>query len=651
MDAVSRASPGAPSTRRRAETQNTGQSPSACPRPLLAGLGGIASLPLILFALHLAGAAYYFPPAETFGNPPIAYVDYATHFYQAATVTRFWREAGQPWGYDPHLLAGYPLGSVFELNNAGLATGTWLLSFLFDVPLAYNLVILGLFVTLPLIVYAAAAMLDQSPWARSIAVAAALALWYADPVFRHAWSGGTFAFAIASGWALLALAAFIRYLHAPARRHWILLTLLSATTLLIGPQVAITLAVPLLFGYLLSASRLSRRQHLGLIAAAAVVVIANAFWLAPIVRFLDIKTGSNQYLQAGVTDLIKDVAGIGRVDNSPPCRCGLRWLALGLSGWLWLRRNQDKRDVSILTVGALSSFTLAYFGSYLQPLADLQPYRFVIPASLMVVLPAAEAAVTLARHPPRWRTATFAAAAVAAFWIILTAASAWYFRPRIPPLDESETLAKTRISGPPPSTRALMDWISTQTISAGRILINDWTVGALIPYYTRREVIGGPFMWAWIQHGHANAGVWDAFGRDLQTFTRGELQQAMQVYNVQWVITRSAFDEPFFTFDDLARRWPGFLEPVNAIDGFRIYRVPWPPDSFLVGSGRAQATYNQIQVWGASRDGVVLKYHWLPTLRSDPPLPLRPYPVLDDPVGFIQVENGAITDFTIYNGY
>ena len=41
---------------------------------------------------------------------------------------------------------------------------------------------------------------------------------------------------------------------------------------------------------------------------------------------------------------------------------------------------------------------------------------------------------------------------------------------------------------------------------------------------------------------------------------------------------------------------------------------------------------------------------WLPTLHSDPPLPLRAYPVPGDPVGFIQVDNGAIRDFTIYNG-
>ena len=60
---------------------------------------------------------------------------------------------------------------------------------------------------------------------------------------------------------------------------------------------------------------------------------------------------------------------------------------------------------------------------------------------------------------------------------------------------------------------------------------------------------------------------------------------------------------------------------------------------------------NRLTIRDASAGRIVLKYHWLPTLRSDPPLPMRAYAVLDDPVGFIEVDNGAVQDFVIYNGY
>jgi hypothetical protein len=240
---------------------------------------------------------------------------------------------------------------------------------------------------------------------------------------------------------------------------------------------------------------------------------------------------------------------------------------------------------------------------------------------------------------------------VAAFLIIQTARGAWYYRPNLSHIGQPGQLDDGRLGGPPAAYRTLVDWINANTGPDGRLLINDWRVGALIPYYTDREVIGGPFLWTWIKHGYANAGIWDAFSRDLSSYTEAELRQAMQTYNVQWVITNVDFDDAFHTLDDIARTWPDLLQPVGMISGFRIYRVPWPADSFLVGSGRVSATYNRLSVRDASPGGVVLKYHWLPTLRADPPLPLGPYPVLDDPVGFIRVDNGATSDFVIYNGY
>ena len=54
-----------------------------------------------------------------------------------------------------------------------------------------------------------------------------------------------------------------------------------------------------------------------------------------------------------------------------------------------------------------------------------------------------------------------------------------------------------------------------------------------------------------------------------------------------------------------------------------------------------------IEVTDASPGGVVLKYHWYPGLRSDPPLPVRPYDAPDLAAPFIAVDNGEVRAFTI----
>ncbi|MGH7897820.1 MAG: hypothetical protein ACREQQ_07700, partial [Candidatus Binatia bacterium] len=44
---------------------------------------------------------------------------------------------------------------------------------------------------------------------------------------------------------------------------------------------------------------------------------------------------------------------------------------------------------------------------------------------------------------------------------------------------------------------------------------------------------------------------------------------------------------------------------------------------------------------------IVLKYHWLPTLRTEPPLPIEEAPQPGAPVGFIAVRPGGRRDFDV----
>jgi len=620
-----------------------------------------------LVGLHLLLTAYYFPPGEMLRNPPIANTDYNTHFYHAAVVAHILVTDGHSWGYDPYLLAGYPVGAVLDIDNKGFALGVWLLGRLGLPPgLAFNLLVIALMLLVPVAGWAAARLLGASPGATLAVVAFFLLLWYLDPAFHWAWGGGTFAFAIAALWAPAGLAALQRVWLAPSRTTWAVLAFLAVVLPLVHGMAFLLLGLPASIAYLAAFRRLTWRQHIGLIAVVLLALAANAYWLIPLGHFISIKTTFDRFLQASPGLLWQDLIGLGKTEVGLPRLYPVRWAAVGLLALGW---SDPARRRALLPWAAsvIAWLGLAYFGSLAQVGRDLQPYRFVMPAAALAVPPAA---VTLTSGAWRnwlgrpWRLRHILAGGITLgltvqFGLVASALLPWqaWLAGRPMPAD-------ARLHGPPPAYQELAAWLRAHTTSdGGRILVNDWRLGAflaadlaLTPEHSDgegngRQIIGGPHLWVGLQHGYANAGIWDLFGRDLQDYTPDELRQALQTYNVQWALTNADWPGAFYTLDSALAAAPGLMQLVTTLAGFRIYRATWPANDFLVGQGQVRVDYNRLVVRGASPGGVVLKMHWLPTWRSDPPLPLRPYPVLEDPVGFIHVDNGNVTDFALYNGY
>ena len=56
---------------------------------------------------------------------------------------------------------------------------------------------------------------------------------------------------------------------------------------------------------------------------------------------------------------------------------------------------------------------------------------------------------------------------------------------------------------------------------------------------------------------------------------------------------------------------------------------------------------DRIEVRQAAGERLILKYHWMPGLRTDPPLPIEEARQPGAPVGFIAIRPGTTTDFTI----
>jgi hypothetical protein len=217
-----------------------------------------------------------------------------------------------------------------------------------------------------------------------------------------------------------------------------------------------------------------------------------------------------------------------------------------------------------------------------------------------------------------------------------------------------------------PGNRALEKWIIENTTKEGRILIEDSgkfdTQGkddhyrwghqfyfahfpALLPYYTEREFIGGPYPYTLIKHHFAEFHDGILFKKDVDTFSLSELRHYFDLYNIQWIVCWSKKSRDFFD------KYPRYLLNGNKVDKFYMYTVNRAPSYFYKGEGQITSDYNKLQLTRVKSEGeIIIKYHWLKYLKTDPPRPIERVMIMDDPIGFIKIHNPP-PSILVYNAY
>ena len=90
----------------------------------------------------------------------------------------------------------------------------------------------------------------------------------------------------------------------------------------------------------------------------------------------------------------------------------------------------------------------------------------------------------------------------------------------------------------------------------------------------------------------------------------------------------------------------------ESIDGFFIYKVSRSPSFFFKGEGEIASTYNRLFLKNIKPQDneIVIKYHWMKYLKTEPELKMERVMLLDDPVGFIKIKNPP-SSLVIYNAY
>jgi hypothetical protein len=635
---------------------------------------------LAVLAVHFAMVAYFF--GEQLPLPELAFNrgDFATHANQVNKVIAGYQTAGQHWVYDVQLLAGAPNGEMFDADVKGWELWTWMLVELgYAQGWAYNSYILLIHLLLPVVVYASARLFRLDGWAATVATAFAVLLWSFDSFTHWMWMIGTVTYCAVAYGALLPLALFHRWIeprwegpglwagarHKNQDRRWpfaLGCALAMAFGHLTHPYLFFILVAPLLALYFrawLAERSLTAMQHAITIGIAVFTVAANWWWLKTALRFSRYLLDSAFYEQGGIEFVWFDLLGILHDASSQGMigpRVLIRLFALiaaiaSLRAW---RASADRRRLPFLVL-IVSMAALTFLGGY-TPFAQIQPYRHNLPLGFALVIPAGWWLTEAMRGRP-WRSLAptqrvlgFALGSLAALGVL--AEVRYFFASTITQaqlLDDGRTVPMNSLGhnftprytyDEQEDVEPVLAWITAHDDGQGRWLIQDQTFGEYTMARTKAQVIGG-FLVRNIEHSDAN--WWRHAGRP--PYSAEKLAEYLQTYAVRWVVLQKYDLDPWWD------KHPKLLTRAGFVDGWIFYQVN-VDTSLLSGRGRVEAELNRIEVSRTDpNEDVLLRFHWMETMRCRPDCEIERAPVEGDRVGFMRVPAPHPRDFVIENSY
>jgi hypothetical protein len=535
------------------------------------------------------------------------------------------------------------MGTVFDVNTKFLQIVVSLLHRLgVPLPTAFNFFVFFSVLLPSSLVWLAARNFRASRIQSALSAGVALSVYVLDPEVAKTWRFGVITSGIAMYSFPLALSFVYRFIE-ERRPGWYIGFVGSGILIsVLHPLSFLLFYVPLALYLVFRAGRVDRGLWTALLLIGGGSALLNAFWIVPVLANLQFKTYSGYHWVGNLAALRRDLLGL---------KGGLRVVvailaALGLAAW-W--RAGRREAVQLLLFPTLALTALGYLAGELSPARQIQTYRCNLIAAFLLTVPAGAGvtwSITKMRAArPRSALARWSWGVIALVVpLSLVGSNLDRLTPHLPVGPRAYTLEPLS-----ENDIAVVDWLRAHADGRRRVMIERWQLGALVPWRTGLEVIGGPYPLIWLQHNFTNfaslkglgvPGTVRLFGRALSDFTAQELRVYLDAYHVGWVVAFTP--ESVEAFDRVT-----WLNPVAQVGRYRIYQNADPTTPFLKGTGSVRAEYGAIRVSNASRGELILKYHWAPFLASDPPQEIAPHPVLDDPVPFIRVPANAFSDFVI----
>jgi hypothetical protein len=605
----------------------------------------------VIIACHLVATLYFFPPEDVVNDRPVLTLDHAVHFYEVERGKKVFWDSFRLYMYDPYFLAGYPGGTVFEIDTNGVTLWCALLRIV-DTARSYKLFILCAHLLAAAAIYAGCRRLRYGAEESAFGTLLFLAYWhwgrpYAGD-FRFA---GMFAYLFVCNLSLYIAGLFRSFLDGERVKRFYVIGPLA---FLIHPTAAVLLPVPFLAIFLAERSRrmpgsdrrARERRLFGRFLLWCLLVLAiNAVWLVPFFRYLNIKTASESFFQI---DGIRGLLGILIKPGNFPA---LLLIVLGVVGFGNLARRRRLAEAVVPAAASVFFLFLAGFGVHLPIIDQTEPGRFLVP-SFVFMAPLAGAGLTALVERTR---AAFRASRV--FHLARTAVGIVLLLcvPLFGLVESRAYYRHTLSTTPAPEISRMIEAIKTYADRSGRLMIEDGPAGAygnsylpsVIPLYTGIEQIGGPYPFMFIEHGFTTFQSSQTMGAPLMETPPGRLLEYVDLYNVRWILT--ATPETAAYIDKLP-----WVKALWSSRRFALYGVTAPGSGFASERGvTVLASYDLLRVTIASAAGqpppktIVLKYHWDPGLEVAAPCRIFPAKQLEDPVPLILLEPNGQTDARI----
>jgi len=594
---------------------------------------------LVLVVLQGALALSSFKSRESlFCDDPILNVDFSSQYYWAHAAREFTERSGKMWGYDPFFMAGYPLDFVF---NSALPVQLVAVGFRgVSLGRVIKACFLSSVILVPFVLYLSMRWFGLDRGAALSACALGAVYWWVgeNGFFAH--------MGMISGAFLLAfftapLSLLLRWLETRANRSFVLFLFALAFSFIVH-KTAFVLVLPVAFVWIALWSPSLHPREWGLLVGAFIfALLANLHWLYPFFKFLPLKVEDPSTTFFQCTDPLRFLKDLWPLPPRQPFYAlpiaRIIILASGAYGLFILRR--ERRPVFAAFCLALVFFwLLTYFGSLIESLRHLQPYRYVT-AFYYMWLPAAGYGLSglAVRMSERGRGLAAPLLIAAACLILMVLPSFRHFALVAPLTHELDG-----------DSRALVEWVRNNTDSSARLLMEDVNVwegqgpavygGArlvqLMPVLTGREMIGGPLPNAFIKHHYAGFHDGLLMNRPVGEYSDRELDQLAGTYNLGWAAC--------FTEESKKRMdaWP-LARAAADFGRVRVYELERDGSFFLSGSGEVRAGFNRLDLSSLSTScgKVVLSYHWVEGLQSWPQAELFRAEAGGDPAGFIGIKD------------
>ncbi len=616
--------------------------------------GRLFERPVILivaiFSLHAIGLISLLDVLPGLYNPdPIIEQDWGLHFHHLKSLEAFWQQDKSSWGYNPLFMAGYPSNTIQDLSIKLFEFLALALSLIALTPIQwFKITAFIAMAAVPWLMYFSTRNLFAREEIRNTAaVTAALlgTIYWWNSLPREMFFYGMIGYSTAAYASILGVSLFYRLAQQQTSWGAVHLGWMFFTITILPLHIqSLIIFLPCILVLLIARPKLIQRYLvIWTVGAVTISLALNLIWIMPAFthRGDDVSQAIVERLALFVsTDpwtLVKDYLAPKNYWSFRQSfwEKGVRLmlLILGTTGTIKLLRYGG--DLGILLFAALISlFVITYFSFLVPALQAWQPMRFKVPFDVFLAVAAAYALAT-------WLMADSAASRFNSYIVpsLLLVAAVTFLVNLVHTESQGKLRLRTLIR---PEITEIAHWVPQNTPDEARVLFEEsgdetgfvydgMYLSSFIPHWSDRQLIGGPINLYNDRHHFAEFHSGRLFGRDIQGVTDEEIKRYFRLYNIGAVV---AFHPASLK---RLRSVPGLITLDRRIGPVHLMRVNQSPDWFVHGQGQVIAKLNRLEVSTGGANEVVLKYHWLDGLVSDPPATIVPVKIYDDPIPFIKV--------------